>query len=129
MPGSPCNRKMVSGLVRISVAACFKVTDLPNLTSDISNSPDVPNICYVSAVEKTNTRIPTHIYSIPQSYIYVKFSAMLCPELLELGNQLVSHVLALKQYPNEGKVVCIGTFEEVRKNVPEFDNQAKLMGL
>ncbi len=32
-------------------------------------------------------------------------------------------------YLNEGKVVCTGTFNEVRKNVPEFDNQAKLMGL
>jgi len=62
MPGSPCNRKMVSGLVRISVAACFKVTDLPNLTSDISNSPDVPNICYVSAVEKNISRLQPILY-------------------------------------------------------------------
>jgi ABC-type multidrug transport system fused ATPase/permease subunit len=32
-------------------------------------------------------------------------------------------------YMNKGKIECIGTFEEVRRNVPEFDNQAKLMGL
>ena len=32
-------------------------------------------------------------------------------------------------YMNEGKIEFIGTFDEVRKNVPEFDNQAKLMGL
>ncbi len=32
-------------------------------------------------------------------------------------------------YLSEGKVECTGTFDEVRKNVPEFDNQAKLMGL
>lgn len=32
-------------------------------------------------------------------------------------------------YMNKGKIEFIGTFNEVRKNVPEFDNQAKLMGL
>jgi ABC-type multidrug transport system fused ATPase/permease subunit len=32
-------------------------------------------------------------------------------------------------YMNKGKIEFIGTFEEVRRNVPEFDNQAKLMGL
>jgi ABC-type multidrug transport system fused ATPase/permease subunit len=28
-----------------------------------------------------------------------------------------------------GKIRAIGTFDEVRNNVPEFDNQANLMGL
>ena len=32
-------------------------------------------------------------------------------------------------YMSEGNVVCVGTFDEVRQSVPEFDNQAKLMGL
>jgi ABC-type multidrug transport system fused ATPase/permease subunit len=32
-------------------------------------------------------------------------------------------------YMNKGKIEFIGTFEEVRKNVPDFDTQAKLMGL
>ncbi len=32
-------------------------------------------------------------------------------------------------YLSEGKVMAIGTFEEVRKAVPDFDHQAKLMGL
>jgi ABC-type multidrug transport system fused ATPase/permease subunit len=32
-------------------------------------------------------------------------------------------------YMNKGKIEFVGTFDEVRKNVPEFDNQAKLMGL
>ena len=32
-------------------------------------------------------------------------------------------------YMNKGKIEFIGTFNEVRRNVPEFDNQAKLMGL
>jgi ATP-binding cassette, subfamily B, bacterial PglK len=32
-------------------------------------------------------------------------------------------------YMNNGNIEFIGTFDEVRKNVPEFDNQAKLMGL
>ena len=32
-------------------------------------------------------------------------------------------------YLFEGKVMAIGTFEEVRKTVPDFDRQAKLMGL
>jgi ATP-binding cassette, subfamily B, bacterial PglK len=32
-------------------------------------------------------------------------------------------------YMNKGEIEFIGTFDEVRKNVPEFDNQAKLMGL
>jgi hypothetical protein len=30
---------------------------------------------------------------------------------------------------NKGKIEYSGTFDEVRRNVPEFDNQAKLMGL
>jgi ABC-type multidrug transport system fused ATPase/permease subunit len=32
-------------------------------------------------------------------------------------------------YLSEGKVAYTGSFNEVRKNVPEFDKQAKLMGL
>ena len=32
-------------------------------------------------------------------------------------------------YMNKGSIEFVGTFEEVRQNVPEFDNQAKLMGL
>ena len=32
-------------------------------------------------------------------------------------------------YMKKGKIEFIGTFDEVRKNVSEFDNQAKLMGL
>jgi ABC-type multidrug transport system fused ATPase/permease subunit len=32
-------------------------------------------------------------------------------------------------YMDKGKVVSVGTFEEVRTSVPDFDRQAKLMGL
>jgi ATP-binding cassette, subfamily B, bacterial PglK len=32
-------------------------------------------------------------------------------------------------YMESGKIVATGTFEEVRTQVPDFDNQAKLMGL
>jgi len=32
-------------------------------------------------------------------------------------------------YLEKGKVVSSGTFESVRSNVPDFDTQAKLMGL
>jgi len=32
-------------------------------------------------------------------------------------------------YMNNGSIEFVGTFDEVRRNVPEFDNQAKLMGL
>ena len=32
-------------------------------------------------------------------------------------------------YLENGKIVCSGTFEEVRKNVPNFEKQASLMGL
>ena len=32
-------------------------------------------------------------------------------------------------YLSDGKVVATGSFEEVRKSVPDFDRQAKLMGL
>jgi ABC-type multidrug transport system fused ATPase/permease subunit len=32
-------------------------------------------------------------------------------------------------YMSEGKIVCVGDFETVRKQVPDFNNQAKLMGL
>ena len=32
-------------------------------------------------------------------------------------------------YMDKGKVISIGTFDEVRVNVPNFDRQAKLMGL
>jgi hypothetical protein len=30
---------------------------------------------------------------------------------------------------DKGKVIAEGTFEEVRKSVPDFDRQANLMGL
>jgi ABC-type multidrug transport system fused ATPase/permease subunit len=32
-------------------------------------------------------------------------------------------------YLEKGKIVFKGTFEEVRRNVPDFDQQAQLMGL
>ena len=32
-------------------------------------------------------------------------------------------------YMNAGRLVCSGTFEEVRRSVPDFDHQASLMGL
>ena len=32
-------------------------------------------------------------------------------------------------YLSEGKIMATGSFEEVRNNVPDFDRQAKLMGL
>jgi ABC-type multidrug transport system fused ATPase/permease subunit len=32
-------------------------------------------------------------------------------------------------YLEEGKILAQGTFEEVRRQIPNFDNQAKLMGL
>ena len=32
-------------------------------------------------------------------------------------------------YLDSGKIIFEGTFNEVRKNVPDFDRQAKLMGL
>ena len=32
-------------------------------------------------------------------------------------------------YLSEGKVIAMGSFDEVRKAVPDFDRQAKLMGL
>jgi ABC-type multidrug transport system fused ATPase/permease subunit len=32
-------------------------------------------------------------------------------------------------YLNEGKIITTGTFDEVRKAVPDFDRQAQLMGL
>jgi ABC-type multidrug transport system fused ATPase/permease subunit len=32
-------------------------------------------------------------------------------------------------YLSGGRIVAQGTFEEVRREVPDFDKQAKLMGL
>ena len=32
-------------------------------------------------------------------------------------------------YLSEGRVMAKGTFDEVRKSVPDFDRQAMLMGL
>jgi ABC-type bacteriocin/lantibiotic exporter with double-glycine peptidase domain len=32
-------------------------------------------------------------------------------------------------YMESGRIITTGTFEEVRSQVPDFDNQAKLMGL
>ena len=32
-------------------------------------------------------------------------------------------------YMDSGKVIATGTFAEVRDSVPDFDRQAKLMGL
>jgi ABC-type multidrug transport system fused ATPase/permease subunit len=32
-------------------------------------------------------------------------------------------------YMEAGEIKCVGTFEEVRNMVPQFDQQAKLMGL
>jgi ABC-type multidrug transport system fused ATPase/permease subunit len=32
-------------------------------------------------------------------------------------------------YMDSGKILSIGTFQQVRKTVPQFENQAQLMGL
>ena len=48
---------------------------------------------------------------------------------------LIAHRLStVKQadkvvYLEDGKILSIGSFNEVRKNVPNFDKQASLMGL
>jgi ABC-type multidrug transport system fused ATPase/permease subunit len=48
---------------------------------------------------------------------------------------IIAHRLATVQnadkvvYMSEGKVVACGTFDEVRNAVPDFDQQAKLLGL
>ncbi len=48
---------------------------------------------------------------------------------------MIAHRLSTVQnadmvvYLSEGKVVATGTFEEVRNSVPDFDRQARLMGL
>jgi ABC-type multidrug transport system fused ATPase/permease subunit len=58
--------------------------------------------------------------------------SMLPPEttVVMIAHRLSSIVQAEKViYLNNGQVVFEGTFEEVRRNVPDFDRQAKLMGL
>jgi ABC-type branched-subunit amino acid transport system ATPase component len=32
-------------------------------------------------------------------------------------------------YLSGGKILALGTFNEVRRNIPDFDKSAKLMGL
>jgi ABC-type multidrug transport system fused ATPase/permease subunit len=32
-------------------------------------------------------------------------------------------------YLSRGKIGAVGTFEEVRKSIPEFDKEARVMGL
>ena len=32
-------------------------------------------------------------------------------------------------YMDKGRVAAVGTFDEVRKQIPDFNQQAKLMGL
>jgi ABC-type bacteriocin/lantibiotic exporter with double-glycine peptidase domain len=32
-------------------------------------------------------------------------------------------------YMEEGKIICAGSFDEVRRSIPNFDLQARLMGL
>lgn len=53
----------------------------------------------------------------------------------EITVLLIAHRLSTVQnadkvvYMEEGKIICIGTFDEVRQKVPNFDKQASLMGL
>jgi ABC-type multidrug transport system fused ATPase/permease subunit len=53
----------------------------------------------------------------------------------EITVLLIAHRLSTVQnadkvvYMEEGKIICIGTFHEVRQKVPNFDKQASLMGL
>jgi ATP-binding cassette, subfamily B, bacterial PglK len=48
---------------------------------------------------------------------------------------IVAHRLSTVQnadivvYLSDGKIIAQGSFEQVRAKVPEFDSQAKLMGL
>jgi ABC-type multidrug transport system fused ATPase/permease subunit len=32
-------------------------------------------------------------------------------------------------YMKEGRLIAMGNFDQVRRQIPEFDNQARLMGL
>ena len=53
----------------------------------------------------------------------------------EITVLLIAHRLSTVQnadkvvYMEDGKILCVGTFDEVRKKVPNFDKQASLMGL
>ena len=65
--------------------------------------------------------------------------ANISESILELSKSttvvMIAHRLStvrqadLVVYMNEGKVIASGTFDEVRRDVPDFDRQAKLMGL
>ncbi len=65
--------------------------------------------------------------------------ANISESILELSKSttvvMIAHRLStvrqadLVVYMNEGKVITSGTFDEVRRDVPDFDRQAKLMGL
>jgi ABC-type multidrug transport system fused ATPase/permease subunit len=48
---------------------------------------------------------------------------------------MIAHILSTVRnadtviYMDQGKILAQGTFEEVRNSIPDFDNQARLMGL
>jgi ABC-type multidrug transport system fused ATPase/permease subunit len=59
--------------------------------------------------------------------------------ITSLGNRITTITIAHRLstvinadkivYISDGKILSIGTFQEVRDTIPDFDNQAKLLGL
>ncbi len=68
---------------------------------------------------ETELRVASSIDSIPYETTLIIIAHRL--STIQKADKVV--------YVDKGKIIAVGTFDEIRRLVPDFDNQAKLMGI
>ncbi len=132
------------------VVKCLQYARLLQVAQDLPGGIDSPvgeGGSRLSGGQKQRLGIARALFTNPKILVLDEATSALDAETEELISQtlrdlkgkvtiiLIAHRLSSVQaadkvaYVDNGRILCLGSFEQVREAVPDFDKQAKLMGL
>lgn len=132
------------------IAASIEIAQLADLIESLPNGVDTfvgERGAKLSGGQRQRLGIARAMFTSPKllvldeatSALDGQTEALISESILSLSGDVTVLVIAHRlstiksvdrvAYMSEGKIVCVGDFETVRRLVPDFDNQATLMGL
>jgi ABC-type multidrug transport system fused ATPase/permease subunit len=132
------------------IAAAIEIAQLTDLIESLPNGVDTfvgERGAKLSGGQRQRLGIARAMFTSPKllvldeatSALDGQTEALISESILNLAGDVTVLVIAHRlstiksvdkiAYMSEGKILCVGDFETVRKQVPDFDNQARLMGL